>query len=111
YRKKLGTLSVRSYLNDKLPHRWIGRRADDDLFLNQWPPKQPSFNSLRFFWCYIKDEEVFSLPLSANNDELNPLITEVIQTVTQNGLENKWVVSSYRLDISRVLGGGHIEHL
>ena len=30
-------LSVRTYLNDNLPGRWIGRAGNDDSVLLKWP--------------------------------------------------------------------------
>ncbi|GBM41788.1 hypothetical protein AVEN_167196-1 [Araneus ventricosus] len=33
--------NVREYLNDRLPHRWIGRAVANDLSLLCWPPRFP----------------------------------------------------------------------
>ncbi|GBN57556.1 hypothetical protein AVEN_158132-1 [Araneus ventricosus] len=32
-------IHVRQYLNDELPHRWIGRIVEDDLALFPWRPQ------------------------------------------------------------------------
>lgn len=42
-------LAVRGFLNDKLPYRWIGRRAPQDLGLHQWPPRSPGIIPYTFF--------------------------------------------------------------
>ncbi|GBM19365.1 Multiple epidermal growth factor-like domains protein 6 [Araneus ventricosus] len=38
-------LAVHGFLNDKLPHWWIGRRAPQDLAFHQWPPRSPDITS------------------------------------------------------------------
>jgi hypothetical protein len=54
---------VRSLLNGTLPHRWIGRGADDDDMFLKWPPRSPDLTPLDFyFWGYIKDK-VYVPPL------------------------------------------------
>ena len=40
---------VCGYLNDALPHRWIGRASQDDSPLLQWPPRLPNLSPCDFF--------------------------------------------------------------
>jgi hypothetical protein len=49
-------INVRRYLNDELPHRWIGRVGEDDAALFPWPHRSPDLTPCDFFlWAYIKD--------------------------------------------------------
>lgn len=54
---------------------------------------------------------VFRPPLPATIDDLKREITAAIQTVTPDMLQRVWNELEYRVDIARVSGGGHIEHL
>jgi hypothetical protein len=40
-------INVRRYLNDELPHRWIGRVGEDDVALFPWPPLKHRFSFRR----------------------------------------------------------------
>ena len=42
-------LSVRAYLNQNLPGRWIGRAGNDDSVLLKWPPRSPELTTCGFF--------------------------------------------------------------
>lgn len=104
-------LSVRTYLNVNYPSRWIGRQAARDRALHHWPPRSPDLTPCDFFlWGYVKDM-VYRPPLPATIDDLKRKITVAIQTVTPDMLQRVWNELEYRVDIARVSGGGHIEHL
>jgi len=44
-------------------------------------------------------------------DELTNRITTAVQSVTEDTLRRVWDEFSYRVDVVRAAGGGHIEHL
>ena len=75
------------------------------------PPRSPDLNPCDFFlWRYVKTL-VYIPPLPANVNELKQRITIALETVTQDMLHRVWEELDYRLDVSRVTGGAHIEHL
>ena len=53
----------------------------------------------------------FVLPLPANNEEMKERITAALDTVTEDMLQQIWHELKYRLNVCRVTGGAHIEHL
>lgn len=105
------SLQVREFLNDFFPHRWIGRSSADDLVLHPWPPRSPDMTPCDFFlWGYIKDT-VFVPPLANNLVELKARIEAAVASVTPDMLSRVWDELCYRVDVIKVCGGGHIEHL
>lgn len=101
---------VRHFLNQSLPQPWIGRIGNEDLALLFWPPGSPDLTPCDFFlWGFIK-EAVYVPPLPATLDDLKNHIRVAVNSVTQDNLR-PWDEFSYRLDVVRVAGGGHIEHL
>jgi hypothetical protein len=42
-------IAVRCYLNEHLPHRWIGRATANDLASHNWPPRSPDLTPGDFF--------------------------------------------------------------
>jgi len=44
-------------------------------------------------------------------DELTNRITAAVKSVTEDTLKRVWDELSYRIDVVRAAGGGHIEHL
>jgi len=42
-------LDVRRWLNDVLPHRWIGRGAREDLMFCPWPARSPDLTPCDYF--------------------------------------------------------------
>ena len=51
------------------------------------------------------------LPLPpANIEEMKQRITAALETVSKDMLQRVWLKLEYRLDVSRVTGGSHIEH-
>ena len=63
-----------------------------------------------FLWGYVK-ECVYVPPLPADLDELTNRITPAVSSVTEGTLRPVWDELSYRVDVVRAAGGGHIEHL
>lgn len=103
--------NVRQYLNDSLPHRWIGRAGSNDMPLLCWPPRSPDLTPCDFFlWGFVKDK-VFVPPFPQDLQQLKQRITEVLESLTKDILSRVWQELEYRIDICRVTGGAHIEHL
>ena len=63
-----------------------------------------------FLWGYVK-ERVYVPPVLADLDELTNRITAEVNYVTEDTLRRVWDEFSYRVDVVRAAGGGHIEHL
>jgi len=63
-----------------------------------------------FLWRYVK-ERVYVPPLPADLDELRNRITTAVNFVTEDTLRRVWDEFSYRVNVVRTVGGGHIEHL
>jgi hypothetical protein len=61
-----------------------------------------------FLWGFVKDN-VYSPPLPKTLPELRRRINNAIENVTEDMLERVWREWEYRLDISRVTRGAHIE--
>ena len=49
--------------------------------------------------------------LPANIEEMKQRITAALETVCEDMLQRVWHELEYRLNVSRVTGGAHIEHL
>lgn len=104
-------LSVRRYLNDNYPHRWIGRHSSADKAPHRWPPRSPDLTPCDFFlWGHVKNS-VYVPHVPTNLEELRSRITASIRSVTSEMLQNVWREFDYRLDVVRAAQGGHIEHL
>jgi hypothetical protein len=92
-------LNVRRYLNDELPHRWIGRVGEDDIALFPWPSRSPDLTPCDFFlWGYIKDL-VYVPPLPRSLVELRERIAAAVMTIDRMMLQNVWNEFDYRLDV------------
>jgi hypothetical protein len=105
--------AVRRYLNEHLPHRWIGRVTATDLEFRNWPPRSPDLTPCDFFlWGYVKDA-VYVPPLPQDLPELRQRtsIATAIETRDVDMLSRVWQELDYRLDICRVTCGSHIESL
>ena len=61
-------------------------------------------------WGYV-NERVYVPPLPADLDELINRITAAVKSVREDTLRHVWDEFSYRVDVSRAAGGGHIGHL
>ncbi|PSN54080.1 hypothetical protein C0J52_03070 [Blattella germanica] len=104
-------LAVRTYLNEHLPNRWIGRAGPNDQVLFKWPPRSPDLTVCDFFlWGYVKDI-VYRPPLPATLDDLQERITGAINSITVDILHRVWSELDYRIDVCRATGGAHIECL
>ncbi|GFV22283.1 uncharacterized protein TNCV_3923431 [Trichonephila clavipes] len=103
--------NVREFLNERLPHRWISRAGPQDLTCLHWPPKSPDLTPCDFFlWGFVKDK-VFVRPLPQDLEELKQRITAVLNSITRDMLSRVWQVLGNHVDICRVTGRAHIEHL
>ena len=63
-----------------------------------------------FLWGYV-EERVYVPPLPADLDELTNRIMAAGKSWTEDTLRHVWDEFSYRVDVVRAAGGGHIEHL
>lgn len=83
-------VTVRSYLNQQYPNKWIGRGDDAPV---SWPPRSPDFNPLDYFlWGHLKsivyktpvrnEEQLWRRIQDATNDIRND--EEVMQRVLFN---------------------------
>jgi hypothetical protein len=102
---------VRDHLNDHLPQRWIGRAGPNDLPLMFWLPRSPDLTPCDFFfWGYVKDK-LFVPPLPQDLQQLRQRIRDAVDSIDQDMLARVWQELDYRVDLCRVTGGAHIEHL
>ena len=63
-----------------------------------------------FLWGYVK-ERVYVPQLTADLDELTNRITAAVKSVIEDTLRLVWDEFSFRVDVVRTAGGGHMEHL
>jgi hypothetical protein len=77
------------------------------MILNVW---NSSLNNTLIFTKYVKDR-VYVPPLPTNFDDLKHRITTAINSVDRDMLIRAWEEFSYRIDVARAAGGGHIEDL
>ena len=54
---------------------------------------------------------VFVPPLATSLDDLKSRITAAVNSFDKNTSRGAWDEFTYRLDVVRAAGGGHIEHL
>ena len=94
-----------------MPQRWIGRTGPKDLALHSWPPRSPDMTPCDFFLQGYVKERVYAPPLPADLVELTNRITAAVNSATESTLRRVWDEFSYRVDVVRAAGGGHIEHL
>ena len=49
-------LTVRAYIKDNQPRRWIGRVGGKDNVMLKWPPRSPNLTTpaIFFLWGYVK---------------------------------------------------------
>ena len=104
-------LDIRCWLNDVLPHRWIGRGAHEDFMFCPWPAQSPDLTPCDCFLLgYVKDE-VFVPPQPVSIPDLKNRITAAVETITPDLLSRVWQELDYRLDVCRVTKGANTEHL
>ena len=83
---------VRGYHHRVFPEGWVGRTKALNSALMKWPPRSPRFNPLWFF------------PVGLHKGEC-------LCVSTENERWRVWQESDYRIDISRITYGVHIEGL
>ena len=81
------------------------------MIVVKWPPRSLDLSLCDFFlWGFVKGL-VFIPPLPANIEEMKQRNTAALENVTEDMLQRVWHELEYQLDVSRVTGGAHIEHL
>jgi len=104
-------LGIRRWLNDILPHRWIGGDAHEELMFCPWPARSLNLTPCDYFlWSYMKDK-VFVPPQPVSIPDLKNRITAAVETITPDLLSRVWQELDYLLDVCRVTKGANIEHL
>ena len=93
-------LAVRTFLNKKLPSRWISRTGQNDHVFCKWPPlRSPDLTICDFFlWGYMMNR-VYVPPLPATVDELQEHITAAVNSVMPDMLQRVWSELDYRIDV------------
>ena len=91
-------LTVRAYLNDNQPRRWIGHASVEDNVMLKWPPRSPDLTPAIFFLEICEDLGLCP-PLPANVNELKQRIIIALETVTQDMLRRVWEELDYRLHV------------
>jgi len=81
------------------------------LKLDSWPPRSPDMTPCDFFLWGHEKERAYVPPLSADLDELTNRITAAVNSMTEDTRRRVWDEFSYRVDVVRAAGGGHIKHL
>ena len=103
--------NVRNFLNETLPHRWIGRAVNNDQHLLLWPPRSPDLTPCDF----SNGDTLKTMPTNhrppQNVRELQDRIRAVVPIIDGNMFKRVWQELGYRIDICRVTKGAHIEHL
>ncbi|KAJ4447586.1 hypothetical protein ANN_09593 [Periplaneta americana] len=90
---------VRTFLNDRLPNRWIGRMRREDMQFLSWPPRPPDLTPCDFYlWGYVKDS-VFVPPLPENLPELCARIISALVAIDMDTLSRVWGELNYWLDL------------
>ena len=99
------SLLARSWLDENLPGRWIGRRGP-----REWPPRSPDLTLLDFWlWCYIKDN-VYAHGCTSNA-ELKQVIRAKLSNVPLQMIRNSYREFFHRCRLCVAENGGHVEHL
>ena len=89
--------TVRQWLNENLPNRWIGRGSDGDTNI-RWPPRSPDLTPCDFFlWGFIKSKVYRTQPKDIN--ELKTKIRQAFSDVTTEMLHNTMASFQNRLNL------------
>lgn len=97
--------TVREYLHNIFPNRWIGRRG----FI-EWPARSPDLTPLDFYlWGYLKSKVYFNKP--ENIDELKNRIIAEIQQIQPQTLTEVLREIEFRLAYCQEVNGEQFEHL
>ena len=95
--------TVRFWLDEQIPGRWIGRRGSYD-----WPARSPDLTPCDFFlWGWAKEEVYRTKP--SNLDELQERIEHVLTNVLQEFLRKSIKDIPKRLQRLVENNGGYIE--
>lgn len=95
--------SVRDYLDEVFPERWIGRRG-----AIEWPPRSPDLTPLDyFFWGYLKDR-VYQTKLTSI-DELKQRIQYEIDNMNPDIIQRSVDNFYQRLAYCQEVEGKHFE--
>ena len=95
--------TVRSWLDEQISGRWIGRRGSYD-----WPARSPDLTQRDFFlWGWSKEELYRTKP--SNLDKLQERIENVLTNVPQEFLRKSIEDISKRLQRLVENNGGYIE--
>lgn len=98
-------LTVRNFLNERFPGRWIGRRG-----AIEWPARSPDLTPLDFFfWGFLKSKVYETRPQNVN--ELRDRIVHCCHLITPDMLENVRRAFQARLYFCQEVNGGHFEQL
>ena len=103
--------TVCAYLDENLPERWIGCGGDEDSFLMKCRCRHRTCSRAISFYGDMWRDWSIPRPLSASIDEMKQRITSALDNVIGDLLQRVWQEVNYRLDVCRVTGGAHIEHL
>jgi hypothetical protein len=79
------------------------------LPLHFWPPRSPDLTPCDFILWGFVEEAIYIGPLPTNLVDLRNRITTAVNSVTQDILLRVWDEFSYRFEVIRAAGGGHIE--
>lgn len=98
--------SVREYLNEEYPERWIGRSGTIS-----WPARSPDLNPIDFFYWGAVKEQVYAKPI-ANVAELRQRIAEAAEYVNSRSFARQITRSFLRRCRSCIEAEGkQFEHL
>jgi hypothetical protein len=76
-----------------------------------WTPRSPNLTPMDFsLWGFVKDN-VYTLPMPVDLQELCDRIVNAIALVHDTFLGKLWDELKYRLDVCRITRGRSIEHL
>ncbi|PNF18241.1 hypothetical protein B7P43_G16516 [Cryptotermes secundus] len=92
--------------------RWFRQFQESGCLCKGKSPGRPRVSEEQmdfFLWGYVKDH-VYVPPLPTNLNDLKNRITTVINSVHRDILIRAWEEYSYRIDVARAAGSGHIEH-
>jgi len=97
--------TVRNYLNQTFPGRWIGRRGSIE-----WPPRSPDLTPLDFFlWGHLKSRVYVNRPESV--DVLCHQIQAEVDAIPENWLYNTIQEFKNRFHYCQEVDGHQFEHL
>ncbi len=98
-------LTVRNYLDQIFPHRWIGRGGP-----TEWPPRSPDLTPLDFFfWGYLKSK-VYETPVQ-NLQELQNRIVHYAQLIDEDMIRRAVENFNDRIAYCQEVNGRHFEQL